>query len=215
MKRCFLFVFFAFVWLRWATCETQSGGHNVIIQYSIYIVLCWRLCGRISYEPCVSKFTRLTVLWEILWMLAGLGMLLMDHFMKGVSTTGTGRIASYIDGATIHIVVKQKPKPIHYTAYWIQMLAGCFTAKDTTTYGCRDEIEITKGGGAVTYHVVYKFTGKTTQGGGGVEWTGWITKKRKRPDELCRCWLLRIRTNAMFGRYGRDGMAGNSYLALK
>lgn len=49
--------------------------------------------------------------------------------------------------------------------------SGCFTAKDTTTYGCKDEIEITQGG-AVTYHAVYKFTGKTTQGG-GVEWSSY------------------------------------------
>ena len=53
--------------------------------------------------------------------------------------------------------------------------SGCFTAKDTTTYGCRDEIEITNGG-AVTYHVVYKFTGKTTQGG-GAEWTNYEEKE--------------------------------------
>lgn len=54
-------------------------------------------------------------------------------------------------------------------------LDACFTAKDTTTFGCRDEIEITNGG-AVTYHVVYKFTGKTTQGG-GAEWTNYEEKE--------------------------------------
>lgn len=54
-------------------------------------------------------------------------------------------------------------------------LENCFSPKDTTTYGCRDEIEITNGG-AVTYHVVYKFTGKTTQGG-GAEWTNYEEKE--------------------------------------
>ena len=55
--------------------------------------------------------------------------------------------------------------------------SGCFTAKDTTTYGCRDEIELDKTTGqAVTYHVVYKFTGKTTQGG-GAEWTNYEEKE--------------------------------------
>ena len=59
--------------------------------------------------------------------------------------------------------------------------SGCFTPKDTTTYGCRDEIEITKGG-AVTYHVVYKFTGKTTQGG-GVEWTNYEEKYERKEEK--------------------------------
>ena len=44
---------------------------------------------------------------------------------------------------------------------------------DTTTFVCRDEIELDKTTGqAITYHSVYKITGKTTQGG-GVEWTNY------------------------------------------
>lgn len=53
----------------------------------------------------------------------------------------------------------------------------CFVAKDTTTYGCRDEIELDPTTGqSVTYHVVYQFTGKTTQGG-GANWTSYEEKE--------------------------------------
>lgn len=43
---------------------------------------------------------------------------------------------------------------------------------DTTTFGCRDEIELDKTTGqAITYHAVYKFSGKKTQS--GVTWTNY------------------------------------------
>lgn len=54
--------------------------------------------------------------------------------------------------------------------------SGCFTAKDTTTYGCRDITEQTSSG-QVQYHLVVKFFGKTTQNG-GVEWTDYEEKEK-------------------------------------
>lgn len=54
--------------------------------------------------------------------------------------------------------------------------SGCFTAKDTTTYGCRDITEQTASG-QVQYHLAVKFFGKTTQNG-GVEWTDYEEKEK-------------------------------------
>lgn len=54
--------------------------------------------------------------------------------------------------------------------------SGCFSPKDTTTYGCRDITEQTATG-SVQYHLVVKFFGKTTQNG-GIEWTDYEEKEK-------------------------------------
>lgn len=58
---------------------------------------------------------------------------------------------------------------------WVN--GSCKTpSQDTTTYGCRDITEQTATG-SVQYHLVVKFFGKTTQGG-GVEWTDYEEKEK-------------------------------------
>lgn len=87
-----------------------------------------------------------------------------------VTTDGSSSIcgtSSYYEGEVYRCASEAEADSFYCALY--PNSEGCFTSKDTITYGCRDQVEITKGG-AVTNHIVYKFTGTTIQSG-GANWT--------------------------------------------
>lgn len=177
MKRIFVLIAL-FACFSFAICVTQEGGYNVIAYNTGYISCCLGDCsGVTSYKKCseilpacngsLTDPANVSSYWYV-------GV--ESSLYEGCSLTGTGRIASFANDRGVYIYKCQTEEEADSVYCGINPNSeSCFTPKDTTTYGCRDEKEITNGG-VVTYHRVVKFIGKTTQSG-GVEWTDYEEKE--------------------------------------